>query len=110
MILSPEGMIKQRLESTGPAVGMFPGADFSIGETVLDPGDLLYIFSDGVTDARNPAGKRFLEEGLGALLTPPVASVKELLDRVGDALSNHIADAVQFDDITMLALRREPVG
>lgn len=108
MIISPTGEIKARLEPTGPAVGMFPGADFEIHDAQLDYGDILLGFTDGVTDARNPSGKLFHEAGLISLIKPPLDSAKGLLDRVDNALYNHIADAIQFDDITMVAARREP--
>lgn len=111
MIISPDGTIKARLEPTGPAVGMFPGADFEIADAQLDYGDILYGFTDGVTDARNPAGKLFHESGLLSLIVPPAAPIetaKGLLDRVDTALYNHIGDAIQFDDITMVAARRAP--
>lgn len=109
MIISPDGVIKARLEPTGPAVGMFPGAGFEIGDAHLDYGDILYAFTDGVTDARNPSGKLFHESGLISLITPPLDSAKGLLDRVDDALDRYIADAIQFDDITMVAARRQPL-
>jgi sigma-B regulation protein RsbU (phosphoserine phosphatase) len=108
MIISPEGEIKARLEPTGPAVGMFPGAEFEILDAKIEPGDLLYCFTDGVTDARNPAGKLFHEEGLINLIKPPLDSATGFLDRVDNALYNYIGDAVQFDDITMVAARRLP--
>ena len=108
MIISPTGEIKARLEPTGPAVGMFPGAEFEIADAQLDYGDVFYGFTDGVTDARNPAGKLFHEAGLISLITPPLDSAKGLMDRVDNALYNHIADAIQFDDITMVAARRAP--
>ncbi|MBE2267129.1 MAG: SpoIIE family protein phosphatase [Anaerolinea sp.] len=108
MIISPTGEIKARLEPTGPAVGMFPGAEFEILDAHLDHGDILLGFTDGVTDARNPSGKLFHEAGLISLIAPPLDSAKGLLDRVDNALYNHIGDAIQFDDITMVAARREP--
>lgn len=108
MIIAPDGTIKARLEPTGPAVGMFPGAEFEIMEAHIDYGDILYAFTDGVTDARNPAGKLFQESGLISLIHPPLDSANGLLDRVHQALSNYIGDAVQFDDITMVAARRLP--
>ncbi|MBK8026144.1 MAG: SpoIIE family protein phosphatase [Chloroflexi bacterium] len=40
MIIAPDGTIKARLEPTGPAVGMFPGADFELNEYKLEPGDI----------------------------------------------------------------------
>ncbi len=108
MIISPDGVIKERLEPTGPAVGMFPGAEFEILEAKMEPGDILFCFTDGVTDARNPAGKMFHEEGIISLIHPPLDSANDLLDRVHNALNNYISDAVQFDDITMVAVRQMP--
>jgi len=107
MIIAPDGTIKNRLEGTGPAVGMFPGAEFEINDAHMEPGDILLGFTDGVTDARNPAGKLFHEEGLISLIHPPMDSVAGLLDRIDNALYNYIGDAVQFDDITMVAARRK---
>ncbi len=109
MIISPDGVIKERLEPTGPAVGMFPGAEFEILDAQMEPGDILFCFTDGVTDARNPAGKMFHEEGIMSLIHPPLDSANTLLDRVHGALNNYISDAVQFDDITMVAAQRLPI-
>ena len=106
-IVDAQGSIKARLESTGPAVGMFPGAEFTICETKLEHGDMMFIFSDGVTDARNPAGKLFKEEGMLSLLTPPADTAQTLCERILNALNHYISTAVQFDDITMMALKRE---
>jgi sigma-B regulation protein RsbU (phosphoserine phosphatase) len=108
MIISTEGELKARLDPTGPAVGMFPGAEFEIMDAQLEPGDMLFGFTDGVTDARNPAGKLFHEAGIFGLIKPPINSVVGWLDRVDHALYNHIGDAVQFDDITMVAARWNP--
>ncbi|MCK6577719.1 MAG: SpoIIE family protein phosphatase [Anaerolineae bacterium] len=108
MIIAPDGTIRARLEPTGPAVGMFPGAEFELNEYKMEPGDMFYGFTDGVTDARNPAGKLFKEDGLIKLISPPLPSAASLLDRVDSALYNYISDAVQFDDITMVAARYLP--
>lgn len=108
-IVGPDGVVKTRLVPTGPAVGMLPDVDFDIQQVTLEPGDLLMTFSDGVSDARNPDGERFTVEGLFSLLEQPAPSVVALLDRIEASLYAHIADADQFDDITMLAARRLPV-
>lgn len=106
-IISSTGQIKARLNSTGPAVGMMPDMDFDIQQARLEPGDILFTFSDGVTDARSPNRKFFTEKSLLPLLEQPVASAAALLERVEANLRAHIATADQFDDITMLAVRRE---
>jgi sigma-B regulation protein RsbU (phosphoserine phosphatase) len=106
-LISSTGEIKARLGSTGPAVGMMPDSDFDIEQVRLEPGDFLFAFSDGVTDARSPDKKFFTEKSLLPLLEQPATSAAALLERVETNLRAHIATADQFDDITMLAVRRD---
>ncbi|MBI3966389.1 MAG: SpoIIE family protein phosphatase [Chloroflexi bacterium] len=98
--------VKERLGPTGPAVGMMAGVPFSIGETQLAPGDLLFAFTDGVTDARSRDGVLFEEERLLPLLTEQATDGFGLLDRVEASLRAHATGADQADDITMLVVRR----
>jgi sigma-B regulation protein RsbU (phosphoserine phosphatase) len=105
-IIDAHGNIKRRIEGTGPAIGMFADAIFEIGQVTLEPEETLFAFTDGVPDARNPAKKLFTEQQLILLLQEPFSSAKQLLYSIGATITNFIGDAVQFDDITMLALRR----
>jgi len=105
VILGPGG-IKARLTVTGPAVGLFPDIGFEVRQTYLEVGDILIAYTDGVTDARNPSGERFTQERLLALLEKPISSAAALLDTIEARLNVYIAEAVQFDDITLLAARR----
>jgi len=105
VLIGPDG-IKERLKATGPAPGVLPDVDYRIGQTQMEPGDILFTFTDGVTDAKDPAGKHFGEKRMLALIEPPAESAQALLDRVDDAVRAHISTAIQFDDITMLAARR----
>jgi sigma-B regulation protein RsbU (phosphoserine phosphatase) len=98
--------VKQRLKSTGYALGMMPDMEFGIEQTQLAPGDILMTYTDGVPDARNPVGKFFTEKGLLALLEKPDGTATAMLDRIDTTVRTHIAEADQFDDITMLAVRR----
>lgn len=107
-IISSSGDIKARIMPTGPAVGMMPDSIFQIERVILEPGDTLMVFTDGVTDARDPNGMLFTKERLAMLWEEPADSASALLDRVEANLRAHIADADQFDDITMLAVRRIP--
>jgi phosphoserine phosphatase RsbU/P len=107
VIIGPGG-IKERLKATGPAPGVLPNVDYRLGQAQMEPGDILFTFTDGVTDATNPAGQLFTEKRMLELIEPPAESARDLLDRVDDALRAHISTAVQFDDITMLAARRSP--
>jgi serine phosphatase RsbU (regulator of sigma subunit) len=107
VILGPDG-VKAYLEPTGPVVGIFPRIDFKIYQAQLEPGDILLAFTDGVTDALNPAGDMFTRERLALMLEQPFLSASTLLDQIENDLQAHVAGANQFDDITMLAVRRTP--
>jgi phosphoserine phosphatase RsbU/P len=110
-IVASGGEIKGALKPTGPAVGMFPSTHFDTALAQLDPGDTLFIYTDGVTEAKDPQGRLYTARRLESLLSEqPVGSAVALLDRVQAALQAHMADAEQFDDITMLAVRRTPTA
>lgn len=98
--------IKKRLKPTGPAVGALPHMTFNTGQAILEPGDMLFCFTDGVTEANSPNGDFFTLKRLLSLLPHFLGSVSELLACVNSELSRHIKDAKQFDDITMLAIQR----
>jgi sigma-B regulation protein RsbU (phosphoserine phosphatase) len=104
LLIGPRG-IKSKLEPTGPAVGLFPNLEFGINQLELDPGDILLIYTDGVTDALDPKGNFYSEEKLFSLLDGPTRSASELLNEIGKSIHDHIQSANQFDDITMLAIK-----
>ena len=96
------------LKPVGPAVGMMPDMPFTIQKVDLNPGDTLMTFTDGVPEARAPSGAFYTDARLQTFLTSrPVESVATLLDTLVADVQKHISTAVQFDDITMLAVRRE---
>lgn len=107
LIVGPEG-VKATLGMSGPAIGLFPGADFEIKQAHLDPGDILFCYTDGVTDARDPSGAFFTQKRVLQMLAQPPSSAAALLGAVEASVHAHIATAAQFDDITMLAVQRTP--
>jgi sigma-B regulation protein RsbU (phosphoserine phosphatase) len=107
VIIDANGTVKNRLKPTGPAVGIFAEADFNMGQATLEPGDCLFIFSDGATDARSPAGVLFSEKCLLELLVNPPDTASGLLSRVMDTLKTYIDTAPQFDDITLMVIKRK---
>ena len=63
----------RRLDTSGSAapgiaLGMFDGSTYDAVETRIDPGELLVLYSDGITEAENPAGQPFEEAGLEAVV------------------------------------------
>ncbi|WP_068926266.1 PP2C family protein-serine/threonine phosphatase [Planobispora rosea] len=106
VVISGSGEPFRFLEPTGPAVGVVPDCDFSLGSVAIDVGDTLFVYTDGVTEARNGAGEFFGEERLLALLREPAASATRLLDRVETSVRGYVGKAEQSDDITMMAVHR----
>jgi len=99
--------IKDRLATTGPLVGLLPGACFEIQSVCIDPGDILVAFTDGVTEARNSDGELFGRERLDTLMTRPASTAAELLDSIQASLRVFVNDADPSDDTTLLAVRRQ---
>jgi sigma-B regulation protein RsbU (phosphoserine phosphatase) len=99
--------VKESLLSTGPAVGTFHGAQFEYKEIQLQPGEILFAYTDGVIDARSPNGNRFTQKRLKFLLSQPAADALELMQKIGTHLFAHIGKAPQEDDITMLTIQRK---
>lgn len=97
--------IKTQLGRTGPAVGVISHMKFDPLEAQLSAGDTLLAFTDGVTDAENPSGKEFSSERLLTIAQAAHSSAADLLDAIQVELRDHIADATQVDDITLLAAR-----
>jgi sigma-B regulation protein RsbU (phosphoserine phosphatase) len=97
----------ESLLPTGPAVGLILEAKFEYKQIRLMPGDILFAYTDGVSDARSPGEERFTRKRLISLLSQPVATDFELMERIGTHLFAHIGKAPQEDDITMLTLQRK---
>jgi serine phosphatase RsbU (regulator of sigma subunit) len=107
-IVADASGIKRQLPATGPAVGVIEGMAYAVSETVLAPGDVLLLFSDGVTDAEDEQHAFFSRERLFAQFEPFPGSAGSLLQRIEAALAQHMAGTKQFDDITLLAVYSRP--
>ena len=74
----------------------------------LESQSILFGYTDGVTEASANDGTFFNGKKLLTQLKAGAASASQLLDRISTEVKNHIGSAEQFDDITMLAVRRLP--
>ena len=101
--------IKQTLKGTGPALGPIKDASYRIEQIRLETGDMLFGYTDGITEARSetrdfygrPRLERIMENGFDG-------SAQELLETVKTDLLAFTGDAPQSDDITMLAIKWHP--
>jgi serine phosphatase RsbU (regulator of sigma subunit) len=71
-------------------------------------GDILLGYTDGVTEAVTLDGTFFTMKRLVSILETPASTATELLDRIANRVQAHVDGADQFDDITLLAVRRRP--
>lgn len=100
----------ERLSTGGPPFGvpLFSENEISYpsGRVRLQPGDLLFIFTDGVVEAMNEAGQEYGEGRLVPLLrTAPPETAAETLKRVMADVNQFAGFVRQHDDITCLVLR-----
>lgn len=103
-----QGREHHELAIGGPAVGIFANASFEVHHCALGPGGLLLAFSDGLPDARDPAGASFGHERIRTILEqkPSEAwSAQDLVDQLADAVHEHMLGTEPFDDLTLLSLK-----
>ena len=99
----------ERLKTGGIALGMFEFATYEFAVTELQAGDIVVLYSDGVTEAENVAGIPFDESGLQAVMDGPGwASAKELAWATFAAVDHYSEHRRLIDDLTILAVRRLP--
>lgn len=89
-----------------PAVATMEGIRFREHDFQLNPGDTLFVYTDGVAEATNTENELFgSERMLEALNRNPEALPEETLSNVMDGINSFVAGAEQFDDITMLCFK-----
>jgi putative ABC transport system permease protein len=94
------------LREGGMVLGLFPGVEFEQASIELRSNDLLFIFSDGVTEALNIAGEEFGEPRLRQLLIDlHDRSAQDLADHVAETLRAWTAGAPPHDDVTFVVMR-----
>lgn len=93
-------------EVSGPMVGAMPGMDFDGLRAKLEKGDMLVVYTDGITEAMNMERKMFDEDGLFAVAESlRDGSAKEVSMGIVAATHEHAGEAPQSDDITILTVR-----
>jgi serine phosphatase RsbU (regulator of sigma subunit) len=102
------GDCTQELTEGGLVLGVLDDYEYSEGRLALQPGSLLLVYSDGLTDAVDPMDRPFGTDRVQqALKGLSQASARETLDSLLAAVERHAAGAPAFDDITLIAIRRQ---
>ena len=99
------------LEMTGGiALGVMPDFEFAQSSTMLEPGDTLVFYTDGVTEAMNEAGEEYgMDRLCEVLASTPSIEAEEVNRAIFKSIREFAGDAPQSDDITCLTLHRSEV-
>jgi len=91
----------------GIILGVRADAAYETRRLSLAPGETVYVFTDGVTEANNVTEELFSEARLEAVLRAAAGfSACDIVRAVGEAVRGFVGAALPFDDITMMAVRR----
>lgn len=106
IVLRASGEV-ELLNATGMPVGLLPARKYESGALQLDKGDLLLLYTDGVTEADNLQEEEFeIERTIECLRAHREEEPETILDRLFEAIDGFAGGAPQHDDITALVLKR----
>jgi phosphoserine phosphatase RsbU/P len=107
LIVHSAGTVEQ-LASGGLPLGIKRDADYREGRTQLQLGDVLVIYSDGVTEAVSPTGEEFGSTRLYEVVARNIeASASGIRDRIESSLTKFAQGTSAADDITLVIVKRQ---
>jgi len=110
VIVHSGGTVEQ-LGSGGLPLGIMSGFGYTLGKAQLHAGDVLVLYSDGVSEANNPTGEEFGIERLCEVIQRHLDKpANRMRDRIEDALSKFSDNTPAGDDITFVIVKRQAVG
>jgi len=101
-----EQPVVKRLTTGGPIIGTFLNEPYEQETIQLHSGDILAVYTDGVTEAVNPAGVEFGEERLRSILVEALSlSARESAEKIIAEVLDWQGQAAQHDDITLIVVK-----
>ncbi len=94
----------EELSPTGLIVGIMETTQFNINKMVLEQGDVLFTFTDGITEAMNAKGEQFGNKKLRAVLTASNETPEKYFEIIPSEIKKHSKSVEQSDDITFLVV------
>ncbi len=110
IVLEKKGKIR-RMESCGLCLGMFPDVEYKVQTVALNPGDIVLLFTDGITESRNKENKEFEENKLLKILKKDSKlSAQELVNEIQEEVKNFTSGTEQMDDMTVVVIKKTSVS
>lgn len=107
--LSTTGAVRPVVGGLGVPLGLLEDPSYETATAVLEPGEALFLYTDGVTEALNAAGEELGEARVeGVLAGAGPAPARDLVEQVFAAVRSFAGPAPQSDDVTAMALRFRP--
>jgi phosphoserine phosphatase RsbU/P len=101
----------ERLDKGGLPIGMMQGSVYQEESVVFEPGDVLVIYSDGITESINERDEEFEEERLIDVVRNNLGrSASGIRDRIDEALSRFVGTTAPVDDMTLMIIKRTDAG
>jgi serine phosphatase RsbU (regulator of sigma subunit) len=111
LLVAPGAAAISETEPGALPIGILPAQSYEVLRAVLAPGARLVAFSDGITEAMDPAGALYGDERLhAALRANPAAASDALVTTIIADVDAYAAGAPQADDLTLLIVARDPLG
>lgn len=106
LLLRRDGGV-ERLVDGGPVIGLLRDVSVNVGRTRIEPGDLLLLYTDGLSETRNPEGEEFEEERIIEVLTESTGlPSREIMARLLAGVRVFAAEAGLSDDLTLMVVQR----
>ena len=94
--------------SRNPLLGLFADAQYKEDSIQLNHGDMLFMYTDDVSEAMNPDREELGDERLSGILCGcKDCKCQEVIEMVNQGITDFVRDAEQSDDITMLVVKRK---
>lgn len=110
LVQAQNGNHAHALVRTALPLGILADMDWGYGAVEIQPGDVLILYTDGITEAQDEAEDFFGEERLKAVARASMGRSAEVIEgKLISAVYDFVGDAPQFDDITLMIVLREPL-
>jgi sigma-B regulation protein RsbU (phosphoserine phosphatase) len=110
MLVRRSGEVERR-DKGGLPIGMMQGVSYQEDSVAFEPGDVLVIYSDGITESINERDEEFDEDRLiGVVRNNLGHSASGIRDRIDEALSRFVGTTAPVDDMTLMIIKRTDDG